>query len=87
MRVGGAQPITVDVRVVAATNQPLRELVEEGEFRADLFYRLNVLRIYLPPLRERPEDIPLLVRRFIQDYSRSTTARSTAFPPRRCRCS
>jgi DNA-binding NtrC family response regulator len=69
MRVGGAQPIRVDVRVVAATNQPLRELVESGRFRADLFYRLNVLRIYLPPLRERPEDVPLLVRRFIQDYS------------------
>jgi len=69
MRVGGVQPIKVDVRVVAATNQPLRELVESGQFRTDLFYRLNVLRIYLPPLRERPEDVPLLVRRFIQDYS------------------
>jgi DNA-binding NtrC family response regulator len=69
MRVGGVQPISVDVRVIAATNQPLRELVEEGRFRPDLFYRLNVLRIYLPPLRERPEDVPLLVRRFIQDYS------------------
>ncbi len=69
MRVGGVQPIHVDVRVIAATNQPLRELVEEGRFRPDLFYRLNVLRIYLPPLRERPEDVPLLVRRFIQDYS------------------
>ncbi len=70
MRVGGVQPIRVDVRVIAATNQPLRELVEEGKFRADLFYRLNVLRIYLPPLRARPDDVPLLVRRFIQDYSR-----------------
>src|SRR5205809_1331482 len=69
MRVGGTSPISVDVRVIAATNQPLRELVEGGHFRADLFYRLNVLRIYLPPLRERREDIPLLVRRFIQDYS------------------
>jgi DNA-binding NtrC family response regulator len=69
MRVGGTQAIKVDVRVVAATNQPLRELVEEGGFRSDLFYRLNVLRIYLPPLRERPEDVPTLVRRFVQDYS------------------
>jgi transcriptional regulator with PAS, ATPase and Fis domain len=69
VRVGGTHPIKVDVRVVAATNQPLRELVEQGEFRADLFYRLNVLRIYLPPLRERPEDVPTLVRRFVQDYS------------------
>jgi DNA-binding NtrC family response regulator len=70
MRVGGTHPIRVDVRVVAATNQPLRELVEDGRFRADLFYRLNVLRIYLPPLRERPEDVPTLARRFIQDYSK-----------------
>src|SRR6185436_4751423 len=69
MRVGGASPIQVDVRVIAATNQPLRELVDEGRFRADLFYRLNVLRIYLPPLRERPEDIPILVRRFVQEYA------------------
>jgi len=70
MRVGGTSPISVDVRVIAATNQPLRELVEGGHFRADLFYRLNVLRIYLPPLRERPEDVSLLVRRFVQDYSK-----------------
>jgi DNA-binding NtrC family response regulator len=69
MRVGGVSPISVDVRVIAATNQPIRELVDDGRFRADLFYRLNVLRIYLPPLRERPEDIPMLVRRFITDYS------------------
>jgi DNA-binding NtrC family response regulator len=69
MRVGGTAPITVNVRVIAATNQPLREQVEAGRFRADLFYRLNVLRIYLPPLRERRDDIPMLVRRFIQEYS------------------
>jgi len=71
MRVGGTHPIAVDVRVIAATNQPLRELVESGRFRSDLFYRLNVLRIYLPPLRERPEDIPVLVRRFIQEFSKA----------------
>ncbi len=69
MRVGGTHPIKVDVRVVAATNQPLREAVEAGQFRSDLFYRLNVLRIYLPPLRERPDDIPMLVRRFVQMYA------------------
>lgn len=69
MRVGSAQPIPVDVRVVAATNRSLREHVEDGEFRADLYYRLNVLRIYLPPLRERREDIPLLVRRFVAEFS------------------
>jgi len=64
-RVGGTQPIKVDVRVVAATNRPLRDAVTLGEFRDDLYYRLNVLNIYLPPLRERREDIPLLVSAFI----------------------
>jgi DNA-binding NtrC family response regulator len=69
MRLGGTSPIRVDVRVVAATNRPLRDHVEEGSFRADLYYRLNVLTIYLPPLRERPEDIPLLVRKFVREFS------------------
>ena len=69
-RVGAGQPIAIDVRVVAATNRPLREHVEEGGFRADLYYRLNVLRIYLPPLRERRDDIPLLVRKFVAEFSR-----------------
>ena len=69
-RVGGTQSIDVDVRVVAATNNPLRESVESGRFRSDLYYRLNVLSIYLPPLRERREDIPILVRRFITELSR-----------------
>ena len=69
MRVGGGTPITVNVRVVAATNAPLRELAERGEFRLDLYYRLNVLNVYLPPLRERRGDIPLLVRQFIREYT------------------
>jgi len=68
-RVGGGATIPVNVRVVAATNQPLRQLVEDGRFRSDLYYRLNVLSIYLPPLRERREDIPLLVRRFVREFS------------------
>ena len=69
-RVGGTQPISVDVRVIAATNRTLRESVQLGEFRDDLYYRLNVLNIYLPPLRERREDIPLLVRRFIREFAK-----------------
>jgi len=69
-RVGGVQSIPVNVRVIAATNRPLRDLVEEGAFRPDLYYRLNVLSMYLPPLRERQADIPVLVRRFIAEFSR-----------------
>jgi DNA-binding NtrC family response regulator len=69
-RVGGTVTIPVDVRVVAATNAPLREAVESGTFRSDLFYRLNVLRMYLSPLRERKTDIPILVRRFVRDLSK-----------------
>jgi DNA-binding NtrC family response regulator len=70
MRVGGEQPIRVDVRVVVATNRDLRRQVELGEFRRDLYYRLNVLHIELPPLRERREDIPLLVDEFIRKTTR-----------------
>ena len=70
-RVGGTQPIKVNVRVVAATNRSLRDAVALGSFRDDLYYRLNVLNIYLPPLRERREDIPLLVRRFIREFAKA----------------
>jgi DNA-binding NtrC family response regulator len=69
-RVGGATPIKVDVRVLAATNRPLREAMATGDIRSDLYYRLNVLSIYLPPLRERRSDIPWLVRRFIHEFSK-----------------
>jgi DNA-binding NtrC family response regulator len=70
-RVGGTQPIKVDVRVIAATNKSLKESVALGRFRDDLFYRLNVLSVYLPPLRERRSDIPLLVRRFTEEFARA----------------
>jgi DNA-binding NtrC family response regulator len=69
-RVGGVSRIEVDVRVVTATNKSLKEAVALGTFRDDLFYRLNVLAIYLPPLRERRSDIPLLVRRFIAEFAK-----------------
>ena len=65
-RVGGQQPVTVDVRIIAATHQNLEELVKQGKFREDLFYRLNVIRLPLPPLRTRPEDIPALAHYFMQ---------------------
>lgn len=65
-RVGGQQPVKVDVRIVAATHQNLEALVKQGKFREDLFYRLNVIRLPLPPLRTRPEDIPALATYFMQ---------------------
>jgi nitrogen regulation protein NR(I) len=67
-RVGGKNPIKIDTRILAATNRDLETMVEEGKFRKDLFYRLNVVSINLPPLRERSEDIPLLVEHFLNKY-------------------
>jgi DNA-binding NtrC family response regulator len=69
MHLGGVQEIQVDVRIIAATNVDLRQLVREGKFREDLFYRLNVITIDLPPLRHRREDVPLLAQFFLKKYS------------------
>jgi formate hydrogenlyase transcriptional activator len=74
-RLGGTRTIRVDVRLVAATNHNLAQIVEENLFRRDLYYRLNVFPILIPPLRERSEDIPLLVRYFVQKYARQMDRR------------
>jgi two-component system response regulator PilR (NtrC family) len=71
-RVGGTEDIKVDVRIISASNQDLQQKVAQGSFREDLFYRLNVIQIKLPPLRERKEDIPLLVNHFVRKYSAET---------------
>ena len=80
-RVGGNQQIKVDFRCIAATNKPLEQLVEEGRFRPDLFYRLNVFRIELPALRERREDIPLLADHFIRKFSKEMNKRIVRIAP------
>jgi len=68
MRLGGMDTIKVDVRIIAATNCDLRQMVEDGRFREDLYYRLHVINIVLPPLRQRKEDIPLLTQHFLEKY-------------------
>jgi Nif-specific regulatory protein len=69
-RVGGTRPTKVDIRLIAATNRDLNEAVRKGEFRQDLFYRLDVVHLHMPPLRDRKEDIPMLTRYFVQRYAR-----------------
>jgi two-component system nitrogen regulation response regulator NtrX len=78
-RVGGAKPITVDVRVLAATNKDLEEEIKGGRFREDLYYRLNVIPLHVPPLRERREDIAMLVRHFVETYAREANLRPKPF--------
>ena len=80
-RLGDTRPVPVDVRVIATTNQPLASLVEEGKFRADLYYRLNVVPLSIPPLRDRRGDVPLLVQHFLEKYSRRGGAPAPVFSP------
>jgi transcriptional regulator with PAS, ATPase and Fis domain len=68
-RVGGEQPIKVDVRIISATNKLLKEEIEKGNFREDLYYRLDVVSIHVPPLREKSDDIPLMVHKFIEEFT------------------
>jgi transcriptional regulator with PAS, ATPase and Fis domain len=77
-RVGGSRPIPVDVRIITATNRILDELVEEESFRMDLLYRLRVVEIRIPPLRERPEDIPLLAHAFLLQFSQAHDKNATS---------
>lgn len=81
-RVGGETPIHVDIRIIAATNRDLKKEVEEGRFREDLYYRLNVVQIHLPPLRERKSDIPDLAMRFLHEFAEENGKTITGFTPK-----
>src|SRR5438132_13633100 len=80
-RVGGSTPIRVDVRVVAATNQPLEQNIKEGKFRRDLFYRLQVVDIQVPTLRDRASDVPILAEHFLKRFARETGRKIRGFTP------
>jgi two-component system response regulator PilR (NtrC family) len=81
MRLGGVETIKVDVRIIAATNVDLRRMMEEGKFREDLYYRLHVITVQLPPLRERKDDVPLLVQHFLEKYGAENQKRSLELTP------
>jgi DNA-binding NtrC family response regulator len=80
-RVGGNETIRTDVRIIAATNRPLREMAERGAFRPDLFYRLGVFTVHLPPLRERGEDLPHLIRHYLRRFNRELNRDVRDIPP------
>jgi len=79
--VGGTEPLPLDVRVIAATNRHIHEEVAQGRFREDLYYRLNVVTLRLPPLQERPEDIPLLAQHFLVELAQKNGKRIEGFTP------
>ena len=79
-RVGGAKTISVDVRIIAATNRNLERAIGEGKFREDLYYRLNVVPIFLPALRDRKDDIPLLLNHFLHKYNEENKSRFNLAP-------
>jgi transcriptional regulator with GAF, ATPase, and Fis domain len=85
-RVGGTRPIKVDIRIISATNRNLGAEAMAGRFREDLYFRLNIVSIHMPPLRERRDDIPLLARHFLQRYARKSGRRVTGFSPEAMRC-
>jgi two-component system response regulator FlrC len=85
-RIGGKDPVEIDVRVIATTNRDLYSLVQEGEFREDLYYRLKVVCLTIPPLRKRPADIPLLVDFFCQKYGENYGRRGVDFSPEAMEC-
>jgi len=85
-KVGSSETRTVDVRIVTATNRDLEEMVSRQEFRADLYYRLNVLPLYIPPLRERKEDIPFLASHFLKRIARETNKQISGFSDTAMEC-
>ena len=85
-RVGGVKIIKIDVRIISATNVDLKQAVKDGKFRYDLYYRLNVIPIYLPPLRERKEDIPVLVEHFLEKYSKVFRKKNDGLSPEALEC-
>ena len=84
-RIGGTKPIPIDIRVICATNKNIEQMVEEGTFREDLYYRLNIIPIELPPLRKRKEDLPALIEYYIAYYNQKLERACAAFRLRRCR--
>ncbi len=80
-RIGGTKPIAIDVRVIAATHRNLEQAILSGDFREDLFYRLNIIPIFMPPLRERQSDVPLLVEHFLEQFNKKINGRRKSMSP------